>query len=76
VNEHHNQSRCACDQGLFHVGIGQNTNYHISGNSTGNSHGGAARSDVGPRVTHILGIVVVNFRVASGKTLYWVLLLA
>jgi hypothetical protein len=40
-----------------------------------NPHGGAAWSDVGPRVTHVLGIVVVNLRGASGKTAYWVLLL-
>jgi hypothetical protein len=33
------------------------------------------RSDVGPRVTHVLGIVVVNLSGASGNTLYWVLLL-
>jgi hypothetical protein len=46
-----------------------------SWNSAGNPHGGAARSDVGPRVTHVLGIVVVNLRGASGKTVYRVLLL-
>jgi hypothetical protein len=46
-----------------------------SGNSACNPHGEAARSDVGPRVTHVLGIVVVNLCGASGKTLYWVLLL-
>jgi hypothetical protein len=33
------------------------------------------RSDVGPRVTHVLGIVVVNLRGTSGNTLYRVLLL-
>jgi hypothetical protein len=43
------------------------------------------RSDVGPRVTHVLGIVVANLRGASYwvlllvyvplETLYWVLLL-
>jgi hypothetical protein len=31
----------------------------------------ASRYDVGPRVTHVLGIVVVNLRGASGNTLYW-----
>jgi hypothetical protein len=36
---------------------------------------GAARSHVGPRVTHVLGIVVINLRGALGNTLYWVLLL-
>jgi hypothetical protein len=34
------------------------------------------RSDVGPHATHLLGIVVVSLRGASGNTLYWVLLLA
>jgi hypothetical protein len=33
------------------------------------------QSDVGPWVTLVLGIVVVNLRGASGNTLYWVLLL-
>jgi hypothetical protein len=33
------------------------------------------RSDVGPRVTHVLGIVVVNLRGALGNALFWVLLL-
>jgi hypothetical protein len=33
------------------------------------------RSDVGPRAPHLLGIVVISLRGASGNTLYWVLLL-
>jgi hypothetical protein len=39
-----------------------------------NQHSDVGQSDVGPRATHLLGIVVVSFRGASGNTLYWVLL--
>jgi hypothetical protein len=54
---------------LYRAGttIGLQTN-NPPGNSAGNPHGGAARSDVGPRVTHVLGIVAVNLREASGNT--------
>jgi hypothetical protein len=62
---------------LYRAGtsIGLQTNNREILSSADNPHGGAARSDVGPLVTHVLGIVVVNLRGASGNTLYWVLLL-
>jgi hypothetical protein len=48
------------DRGLIRVGW----------NSAGNLHVG--RSDIGPQVTHVLGIID-NLCEASGNTLYWVL---
>jgi hypothetical protein len=59
----------ACGWGCkLHRHVGLHTN-----NQHSDPHVG--RSDVGPRATHLLGIVVVCLRGASGNTLYWVLLL-
>jgi hypothetical protein len=57
--------------GLFHIGLAVNIDRRASVRMVGRP-GLIAE---GPRVTHILGIVVVNLRGALGNTLYWVLLL-
>jgi hypothetical protein len=67
----------ACDRGLFHIGLAVNSCTGTSiGLQTNNQEIVQVIRMVGPRVTHILGIVVVYLCGASGNTLYWALLLA
>jgi hypothetical protein len=70
-------SSSLCDRGPFHIGLAVNscTGTSIGRQTNNQERVHAGNPHVGRRATHVLGVVVVYLRGASGNTLYWVLLL-